>query len=55
VVLVGRLLVRPVLARLLRRRDRNNPTLQAAVLLSFRVALVVVGGIVEVDDAAAGE
>lgn len=48
VVLIGRLLVQPVLTRTVRRRNRNNPTLQAAVVLYFRLFVVVVGALVGV-------
>ena len=42
VVLLGRLLVEPTLARIIRRRNRNNPTLREATLLYFRVLVVVI-------------
>jgi small-conductance mechanosensitive channel len=42
VLAVGRLLVQPALARLLRRRNRNNQTIQDAVLLYFQVVVVVI-------------
>ena len=48
VVLIGRLLVEPVLTRAVRRRNRNNATLQAAVVLYFRLFVVVVGSLIGV-------
>ena len=48
VLLLGWVLVQPVLARVLRRRNRNNPTLQAAIVLYFRLLVVLVGMLVGV-------
>lgn len=36
VVAVGRLFAEPVVARVVRRRNRDNPTIQHAVVLYFR-------------------
>ncbi len=41
VILLGRLFVEPLLIRLVRRRNRNNPTLQAAITLYFRLVVVL--------------
>lgn len=46
VVVVGRVIVQPLLARGLRRRNRNNPTIQAAVILYFRLFVVLTGVLV---------
>lgn len=46
VVLLGRLLLQPLLTRLIRPRNRNNPTLRAAILQYFRLVLVLVGVLV---------
>lgn len=48
VVLIGRLLVQPVLTRVVQRRNRNNPTLQAAIILYVRLVVVLVGTLVGV-------
>ena len=48
VVLIGWLLVQPVLKRAVRRRNRNNPTLQAAVVLYFRLLVALAGTLVGV-------
>lgn len=48
VLLVGRLLVQPAFGRLVRRRNANNPTLQDALLLYFRLAVLVLGTLVGV-------
>ena len=48
VVLLARLVVQPVFARAVRRRNRNNPTLQAAVVLYFRLVVVFAGTLVGV-------
>lgn len=48
VVLVGRLFVQPVVARVVRRRNRNNPTIQAAVVLYVRLLVVSVAVVVGV-------
>mgnify|MGYP006279202753 FL=1 len=55
VVLVGRVLVQPVLTRVVRRRNRNNPTVQAAIILYFRLAFVLVGTLVGVAVAGYGQ
>ncbi|CDK38384.1 mechanosensitive ion channel family protein [Halorubrum sp. AJ67] len=55
VVLIGWLVVQPVLRRAVRRRNRNNPTLQAAVVLYFRLLVVLVGTLVGVALAGYGE
>lgn len=46
VVLLGRLFAQPVVARVVRRRNRKNPTLQAAFVLYFRLFLVLAGVLV---------
>lgn len=48
VVLIGWLVVQPVLRRAVRRRNRNNPTLQAAIVLYFRLVVILVGTLVGV-------
>jgi small-conductance mechanosensitive channel len=48
VVLIGWLLVQPVVRRAVRRRNRNNATLQAAIVLYFRLVVVLVGALVGV-------
>lgn len=48
VAILGRFLVQPFLVRVLRRRNRNNPTLQAAVILYFRLLVVLVALLVGV-------
>ena len=48
VVLIGWLLVQPVLERAVRRRNRNNPTLRAAVVLYFRLLVALLGTLVGV-------
>lgn len=46
VVLLGRLFLQPLLARLIRPRNRNNPTLRAAIIRYFRLTLLLVGVLV---------
>jgi small-conductance mechanosensitive channel len=46
ILFLGRLFVQPLLVRLLRRRNRNNPTLQAAMVLYFRLVVVLLGALV---------
>lgn len=46
VVLVSRIAVQPAVVRIVRRRNRNNPTLQGAVVLYFRLASVLVAVLV---------
>lgn len=41
VLAVSQFLVRPALARVLRRRNRNNQTIQDAILLYFQVVVIV--------------
>lgn len=48
VVLLGRLLVEPLLVRVLGQRNRNNRTVQAAFLRYFRLAGVLVAALVGV-------
>ncbi len=48
VVLLSRILVQPALERMIRRRNRNNPTLQAAIVLYFRVLVVFVAFLVAI-------
>jgi small conductance mechanosensitive channel len=48
VVLLGRLLVEPLLGRVLSRRNRNNPTVQAAFILYVRLVGVLVAPLVGV-------
>lgn len=48
VVLIGWLLVQPVVERAVRRRNRNNATLQAAVVLYFRLLVALAGTLVGV-------
>lgn len=48
IVLIGWLVVHPILTRVVRSRNRNNPTLQAAVILYFRLLVVLVGTLVGV-------
>ncbi|WP_123622343.1 mechanosensitive ion channel family protein [Halorubrum sp. CSM-61] len=55
VLLIGLLVVQPVLRRAVRRRNRNNPTLQAAIVLYFRLFVVLVGALVGVAVAGYGE
>ncbi|WP_050032406.1 mechanosensitive ion channel family protein [Halorubrum halophilum] len=55
VVLIGWLLVQPVLRRAVRRRNRNNATLQAAIVLYFRLVVVLVGTLVGLAVAGYGE
>lgn len=55
VVLIGVVLVQPVLKRAIRRRNRNNPTLQAAIVLYFRLAVVLVATLVGVAVAGYGD
>lgn len=43
VYLVGRLLVEPAVNRVVRRRNRNNPTIQDAFRRYLRLAVIVVG------------
>lgn len=54
IVLLGRLFVQPLLVRLLRRRNRNNPTLQAAIVLYFRLVVVLIATLVGVTAAGYG-
>ena len=42
VVLLNRIFVQPVLARILRRRNHNNPTLQNALLRYFQVIVIII-------------
>lgn len=42
VVLLGRIFLQPLLARVVRRRNRNNPTLQTTVVLYFRLVVILV-------------
>lgn len=42
VVLLNRFLIQPVLVRILRQRNRNNPTLRNAVLRYFQLVVIVV-------------
>jgi small-conductance mechanosensitive channel len=48
VVLLGRQLLQPLLTRIIRPRNRNNPTLRAAIVRYFRLVLLVVGALVGV-------
>lgn len=42
VVSLSRVLIQPALERILRRRNQNNPTLQGAIVLYFRVAALLI-------------
>ncbi|WP_418279802.1 mechanosensitive ion channel family protein [Halorubrum sp. DTA98] len=42
VVILNRLFIQPVFARILRRRNHNNPTLQNALLRYFQVVVIVI-------------
>lgn len=42
VVLLNRIFIQPLLARILRRRNHNNPTLQNALLRYFQVIVVII-------------
>lgn len=42
IILINRLLLQPALGRIIRRRNRNNPTLQGALLLYVRLGALVV-------------
>jgi small conductance mechanosensitive channel len=55
VVLVGIVLAQPVLKRAVRRRNRNNPTLQAAIVLYYRLLVVLVGVLVGIAVAGYGD
>jgi small-conductance mechanosensitive channel len=55
VILIWVVLVQPVLKRAVRRRNRNNPTLQAAIVLYFRLAVVLVATLVGVAVAGYGD
>lgn len=46
VLLLGRVLVQPVLMRVVRRRNRNNPTINAAIVQYFRLVVILVGALV---------
>lgn len=54
VVLIGRFLAEPALARVVRDRNRNNPTVRDAVFLYFRVFFVVAAFLVGVGFAGYG-
>ena len=43
VVVVGRLALQPAFARVVRRRNRNNPTLRSALVLYFQLGVVALG------------
>ncbi|MFC4358664.1 mechanosensitive ion channel family protein [Halobium salinum] len=55
VVLVGRFLVEPILARIVRDRNRNNPTLRDAIFLYFRAFFLVAAVLVGVGFAGYGQ
>ncbi len=54
VVLLSQLLIQPALKRTLRRRNRNNPTVQNAILLYFQVVVVLLAVLVGISIAGYG-
>lgn len=46
VILISRIALQPAFTRLIRQRNRNNPTLRAALLLYFRLAILILAALV---------